>query len=311
MRAIFFPLLFSVFLFPLAYAENIVYTNGYPVWYSYDCTEIVPSVWTQSNPHANKNKYFSFTDGVECHSMLLTYDLQDISNIENTTSVSVLIDSKSMLLEDDNLSNQYTFECQLFYFGDPTIINGIITQIPDVYNSFSCTGNGSSLIQEIAIPYTIEQITTFEDNIQNRNYVYSLMVFSNFNATMLDGLESNGYTFALGKYAKELSVTGDGFNCAVIAVSNWCNFYNTPWESVKKALGEDYIGDWFYVLVFMPLPMAVFLLTRNGAYAGFISLPIMLTIVTIDKVVIEVALTMITVAAALSFYEIIRKRISE
>ena len=61
----------------------------------------------------------------------------------------------------------------------------------------------------------------------------------------------------------------------------------------------------------MPLPMSVFLLTRNGTYAGFVCLPIILVIHTLDDVVFEISLTMIAVAVAFSLYEIIRKRISE
>ena len=298
-------------LFTLAYAENIVYSNGYPSWYSYDCTDSTPSVWTQSDPDANKSKYFSYTDGTTCHVMLLTYDLSDIQNIENTTSVSVLVDSQSMLLSDLDLSDNYQVPCDLVMFGNPTITGGVITQTPVNINSFSCTGNNTSAIQEITIPYTAGQVTTFETDVQAGNFTYSLMIFPNFNATMRTDLSSNGYTYAVGKFSNELAVTGDGFNCAVIQASNWCNFYNTPWESVKKALGEDYIGDWFYVLVFMPIPMSVFLLTRNGAYAGFVSLPVMLVITTIDQVVIEVALSMLFIAGGFGFYEIIRKRLME
>ena len=298
-------------LLPYAYAENIVYTNSYPTWYEYDCTDSNPSTWTQSEPNAHRQKYFSFTDGSECHVMLLTYNLVDIKNIENITSVSVLIDSKSMLLEDDDLSDQYTVNCELLFFGDPTITNGIISQTPTIYNSFSCTGTNSTTIQEITIPYSAGQITTFETDIQAGNFTYSLMVFPDFDATMRTGLVTNGYTYAIGKFANELDVTGDGFNCAVISASNWCNFYDAPWEGVKKALGEDYIGDWFYVLVFMPLPMSVFLLTRNGTYAGFISLPIILVIHTIDQVIFEVSLTMIALAFGFTLYEIIRKKLVE
>lgn len=313
MKIILLALLFPgiLILFPLAYAENIIYTNSYPTWYSYDCTDSTPSVWTQSDPDANRQKYFSFTDGSECHVMLLTYNLVDIKRIENITSVSVLIDSKSMVLTNSSDSNRYTVGCDLLFFGDPTITNGVISQTPVNYNSFSCTGNSSSKIQEITIPYDAGQITTFETDIQSKNFTYSLMVFPDFNATMRTDLSSNGYTYAIGKFANKLDVTGDGFNCAVISASNWCNFYNAPWVSVKKALGEDYIGDWFYVLVFMPIPMSVFLLTRNGAYAGFVSLPIMLVITTIDQVIIEVSLSMLFIAGGFGFYEILRKRIFE
>lgn len=311
MKIILLALIFPSILIPLAYAENIVYTNSVPSWYEYDCTDSTPSVFTQSTPDVNRNKYFSWTDGSDCHAILLTYNLIDIANISNVTSVSVLVDSKSMLIENDDLSNQYVNNCDLYIFGDPTISGGVITASPSVYNSFSCSGAGDSSIQEVTIPYTSGQYGTFETDIMGGNNTYSIMIFPNHNSTLLSNLVSNGYTYAIGKYANELDVTGDGFNCAVISASNWCNFYNAPWTSVKKALGEDYIGDWFYVLIFMPFPMSVFLLTRNGAYAGFVSLPIMLSITVIDQVVYEVALSMLLIAGGFGFYEVIRKKLME
>ena len=99
--------------------------------------------------------------------------------------------------------------------------------------------------------------------------------------------------------------------CVVIRASNWCNFYNDPWGAVKQTLGASYLGEWFYVLVFLPIPMSVFLITRNGAYAGFVCLPIILTVTTLDKVVIETALSLILIAAGFGFYEIIKKRLHE
>lgn len=292
-----------------AHAENIVYSNGVPRWLEYDCNDTVPSVWEKSNPDANRLKYFSYTDGQNCHAILSTFDLSDLSNIENTTSVSLHIDSRSMLLSDDSLSSQYDVQCSLFYFGE-FVDGNVINHTPQNYNSFSCTGD-SGKVQEITVPFTADQTSHLQSQIASGNYFFRLMIFPNFEGTALNSIATNNYQYAIGKYSQQLSITGDGFNCVVIEASNWCNFYNDPWGAIKQALGADYFGEWFYVLVFLPIPMSVFLITRNGAYAGFVCLPIMLTITTIEKVVFEIALSMILIAGGFGFYEIIRKRLHE
>jgi len=215
-----------------------------------------------------------------------------------------------MLLSDDTLSNNYIVPCDLFVFGSPTVTNGIISQTPTDYNDFSCTGNSTDATQFITIPYTAGQITTLENHI-GANDTYSIMVFPNFNATMRSDLDAGGHRYAVGNFKNDLNILGDGFYCMFIQASGMCNFYYEPWEAVKDVMGEDYIGDWFYVMIFFPLPMAVMLTTRNGAYAGFTGLGIMLVIQTIDQTIFEIALSMILISAGFGFYEVIRKRIHE
>ena len=298
---------------PLAYAENIVLTNSHPVWYEYDCDESLPNSWTKSFPNQNKYKYFSYTDGTECHVILFTYDLSDLRNLDNVTNVSVGIDSRSLLLNDLDASDIFSIDCTLLNFDSGFDIDADSTfGVPTIYNSFSCTGTNSTQVQQITIPFDANQLDAFERNVEEFQVLdYTFAVLPDFPAAMRANLTASNYEYAIGKYANELDITGDGFNCAVISASNWCNFFNAPWEGVKKALGEDFIGDWFYVLVFFPLPMAVFLITRNGAYAGFVCLPIMLVIHTIDQVVFEISLSMILIASAFGFYEIVRKRLFE
>jgi len=137
------------------------------------------------------------------------------------------------------------------------------------------------------------------------------MLFPELNATMRSFLDSSNNDYALGKLDNSLIIVGEGFNCITIEASNWCDMYNDPWGAIKKALGEDYIGDWFYVFVFFPLPFMVFLVSRNGTYAGFVCLPILLFINTIDDVVFDISLALLALAGAFGFYEMIRKRLVE
>ena len=55
--------------------------------------------------------------------------------------------------------------------------------------------------------------------------------------------------------------------------------------------------------------MTVYLTTRNGAYAGFVSMGLMITFTQIDRIVFEVSLTMILISAGFLLYEVIRKRL--
>lgn len=226
------------------------------------------------------------------------------------TEVNVKLDTKSMLLSDLSLSNQYVTPCNLFVFGNPTISSGVISQSPDDYGSFNCS-NGTNAIIQTTIPFNSTETTALFDQITAGNTSFSIMVFPTFNSTMRSGLDASSYKYAIGNYQNQLHIVGDGFYCMWIRESNMCNLYYEPWEAVKDALGQQYIGDWFYVLMFFPIPMAVFLSTRNGAYAGFTSLSIMLVIETIDPVVFEIALSMVLISAGFGFYEVIRKRIFE
>jgi len=296
-------------LFQIANAEKIVYSNTYPTWYSYDCTDSAPSTWTQQQPpEGNAWKYFNFYNG-DCFGNMLTFNLDDLANIENVTAITYYVDSRALVPNNNTANDQYQVNCKLLYFADESLTS-TISLSPDIINSFDCTGTAGQ-VQEIIIPYSSAQNTTLTNAIQAGEFQQSFMIWGDFNSTVRTSLDSNDDLFGVGKFRNELSITGDGFNCVTIQSSNWCNFYNEPWEAVKKALGEDYIGQWFYVFIFFPFPISVFLITRNGAYAGFVCLPIILIINTIDQVVYEISLSMIFIASAFGFYEMIRKKIHE
>ena len=106
-----------------------------------------------------------------------------------------------------------------------------------------------------------------------------------------------------------LTVNATGSDCIYIQASRYCGFFESPWNAMKKILGEDYIGDWFYILIWFPIPMVVYLTTRNGTYAGFVGMGIMISIQTIDQTVFEISLSMIAISAGFLFYEILRKRL--
>ena len=307
-------ILFSLLLIPfsVAYAENIVYTNALPQWYEYTCTSGSPTTWIEADPNANANhwKYFSYFYENNCYANMFTFDFSKIHAIENATNITYLMDTNGVTITNRTTSNQYQVTCDLLFFGDISGESSAIIQTPINMTSFSCSGNPPlAQVQEISYNFTQAHIDLITDNIQAQNYTLSFMVFPHFNNTMRSSLDTNNYEYGIEKHKNDFSITGDGFLCAVIRESNFCNLFNEPWQAVGKALGSDIIGDWFYVIVFFPIPMCVFLATRTGLYAGFVGLGIMLVIETIDQTVFEISLSMIAICAGFGFYDIIRKRL--
>ena len=100
-------------------------------------------------------------------------------------------------------------------------------------------------------------------------------------------------------------------NCMWVASSRMCGFADNPWEAVKTVLLADQMGQWFYVMILLPIPMTIYLTTRNGAYAGFASMGLILLFNELeqDPLIVEVALTMILIASGFLFYEVLRKRL--
>lgn len=306
-------LLLSLLLIPfsMAYAENIVYTNAVPKWYEYDCTDSLPDVWNEGDPDANKWKYFSYVYENNCFATLLSFDLVDIANIENTTSISYSLDSNGVLITDRTLSDNYEVSCDLLYFDHETP-DELLSITPEVFESFSCSGDPPlGEVQQISMNFTGTQFNQIQTEIQDGNFTLSFMIFPHFNSTMLSNLDANNYEYGVEKHKNDLSITGDGFVCYVIQASNFCNFLHQPWDAVGKALGSDIIGDWFLVIIFFPIPMCVFLMTRTGLYAGFVGLGVMLVIETLHHAIFEVALSMVLICAGFGFYDIIRKKIFE
>lgn len=118
-----------------------------------------------------------------------------------------------------------------------------------------------------------------------------------------------GKTGTATKTKSSITLDVAGTNCAWVASSRLCGFTDNPWEAIKTILLYDYFGQWFYVLILLPIPMTIYLTTRNGAYAGFVSMGLMITFTQIDKVIFEVSLSMILISAGFLFYEVLRKRL--
>ncbi len=303
-------------LISLSYAETIHYSNSYPVWYSYSCSDTSPTSLTFLSPPdkrtANVWKYFSFYDESEqkCYASVHTFDFQDLVNLENTTSITSYVDTRSLNPSDLSVVDTNAINCELYYLGNIDTSSDYSGSPTLIASAWDCTETSGQVIEAI-IPFSPSNNATLTSAIQAGNFTQSFIIFPELNATMRSFLDSNNNDYAIAGLRNNLELMGDGFDCIIIEASNWCNMYNDPWGAVKKALGEDYIGDWFYVFVFFPLPIMVFLVSRNGAYAGFVCLPILLFINTIDQVVFEISLSLMTLAAMFGFYELLRKRLIE
>ena len=305
----------SSFIIP-AFAETIIYSNAMPVWYSYPCIDTRPENLTHSAPPNNRIAniwhYFSYYDESEqdCYITVQTFNFEDLENIENTTSITYYTDTRSMNPLDLTIINTNATNCTLFYLGNPDTTEDIFSNSTLIGSIFDCTETNGQVIEAI-IPLSAGNNATIQGQIQAGNSSQSFVLFPQLNATLRTFLDTNNYDYAIGKLDNSIMFIGDGFNCIIIEASNWCNMYNDPWGAIKKALGEDYIGDWFYVFVFFPLPIMVFLVSRNGTYAGFVCLPILLFINTIDQVVFDISLSFIALAGAFGMYDLLRKRLIE
>jgi len=305
-------ILLAFFLIPISfvYAENIVYTNAIPKWFEYDCTNGSPNTWTEADPNISQWQYFSYVFENECFANMFEFNFDKIADIENVTQIIYYLDTNPILITNETATKNYNVPCDLLYFGDISSEGTTILKTPLNFSSFSCSGNPPlGELQEISYNFTQARINLITGNITAGNYTQSFMIFPHYNASMLSNLDSNNYEYGTQKFKNDLSITGDGFLCAVIQESNFCNLFNEPWQAIGKALGSDIIGDWFYVIVFFPIPMCVFLATRTGLYAGFVGLGVMLVIETIDQSIFEISLSMIAICAGFGFYDIIRKRL--
>lgn len=225
------------------------------------------------------------------------------------TSVNFNVDAQSQVLSDSTQSASYQPVCDLLYFGDPTVSGGVISLTPSVFQSdFNCVSGTQTT--SLTIPLNSSEITIVSSHITGQNNTIAFMVFPNFNATLRGDMDSNNWEYGVANFLNQFNLEADGgFYCMFVKASGMCNIFYEPWEAVKDVLGEDYVGDWFYVMIFLPLPMSIFLTTRSGLYAGFSSLSMMLVIQTIDTTIFEVSLSMILIAAGFGFYEVLRKRL--
>jgi len=299
-----------------AFAETIQYSNSYPTWYSYPCADLSPGNLTHTSPPdkriANVWKFFSYYDESDqtCYITLHTFDFRDLALLTDTTSITYLTDTRSMTPNDLTIIDVNQINCELYYLENQNTLLDITTTPTLIASSFDCSGFSGQVMQA-TIPFSVANNSTLQSAIQAGNFTQSFILFPQLNATMRTFLDTENNDYALGALKNDIKIVGEGFNCITIESSNWCNMYNDPWGAIKKALGEDYVGDWFYVFVFFPLPIMVFLMSRNGTYAGFVCLPILLFINTIDKVVFDISLSFLALAGAFGFYELLRKRLVE
>lgn len=237
--------------------------------------------------------------------------MSGMTSISNSTIMNMTIDTRGDLVQSRTLSNHYSVNCQLLYFNNTSVVNGVITQTPQVFNSTSCTDSPPGSRVEHVVTFSNAQMSEIQSSLNSGQTNQMFMLLPNFNSTMRTNLDSSGYQFAIEKQGLSYYINGNGFNCELIQGSGFCNFLNKPWVANEIAFGKDIFGPWFYVIVFFPFPMVVYLITRNGVYAGFMGLAIMLVINTISPMIFEIALTMVAIAAAFAFYEVIRKRLLE
>ncbi len=312
---LFFPLLILMVVLgsasvSVAYGAEITYRSPIETWYSYDCTNPSPNVFTKESPGGfSAYKYFGFIHRTKCYSTMLSYDISGLDKLSNTTQINYTIDSRASIVNHLTLGSNYNVSCKLLHFNSVDILAGAVIQTPDVYQtSFACTGLAGTVISNI-VPFDSSKISQFQNGVVAGNTTFYLMVFPLYNATMLSNISSNNYQFGLQDFQRSLYVNGDGFNCALITGSGMCDFQAHPWKAIAIAYGADYIGPWFYVLVFFPFPFATYLITRNGTYAGFIGLGFMLFVESINPMIFEIALTMILISASFGFYEILKRRL--
>lgn len=295
-----------------AYANEITFNSQAPSWFNFDCNATLPTSYYQIKPDGfSFFKYFSAYTNHKCYAVMETVDMSGMTNISNATVMNMTIDTRGSVISHQILSNHYSVNCDLLYFNNTSIVNGIITQTPQVFNSTSCTDSPTGARVEHVITFTPSQVSEVEASLNAGNNNQMFMLLPHFNATMQSSLDSSGYEFGIEKQGLAYYINGNGFNCELIQGSGFCNFLNKPWAANEIAFGKEIFGPWFYVIVFFPFPMVVYLITRNGVYAGFMGLAIMLVINTISPMIFEISLTMIAIAAAFAFYEVIRKRLLE
>lgn len=292
-----------------AYAENVTLYHNVPIWYSYDCSLTHPTSWNQITPEGfSKFRYFSLISDSDCYATLNIYDFEEIEDIKNVTGIYLNFDTKAQYHNDLDSSRNFTIGCDVFYFSDPDLSSIILSFNPAKVGNFTCAGGNDNLIETL-VPLNSTYITDFRNRIAANDFSFGYMLFPQYNATTLSLMDSESGQLTIGHYKHSFTVDGVGIYCFFIRSTDMCGFFDNPWNAIKKMMGEDWIGDWFYVFVFLPLPMIVFLTTRNGTYAGFIGLGIMLVIETIDRTVFEIALSMILICAAFAFYDVFRNKI--
>lgn len=99
--------------------------------------------------------------------------------------------------------------------------------------------------------------------------------------------------------------------CFATTNSSMCGFIDNPWGAIKHVLFVDYLGEWFIAIVYFPIIIVVFVLTKNGTYTGLVGLFVVASTNQADTLPIEVALPLLLISGGFAFYEALRKRVVE
>ena len=99
--------------------------------------------------------------------------------------------------------------------------------------------------------------------------------------------------------------------CFATTESNMCGLFSNPWDAIKHVFFVDYLGEWFIVIVYFPPVVVIFLLTRNGTYAGLVGLFVIASTNQADSLPVEIALTLLAISGGFAFFEVFRKRVME
>ena len=271
-------------MIPQAAAVSVDVTTSISTWYGHDCGILADFVSPGYPQGLSPYSHTASRSGNDCIASLHSIPLHNLDDSVNMTAAAIHLE----------VASDAVLQCTLLGFGDTG--HAPVLPAPATLATFSCGGVSEIDAYEVSISSRIPALLA---GIDGGDKLRSYMLVP---ALPADGSQR------LYRMALHLEAAA-GLNCMHIPATQYCGFFDTPWEAVKKVLGEDYIGDWFYVLVFLPIPTTVYLSTRNGAYAGFVGMGIMLTIQLIDRVIFEVSLSMMLIASGFLFYEVLRKRI--
>ena len=110
-------------------------------------------------------------------------------------------------------------------------------------------------------------------------------------------------------YAYANHETETGPKCYESMDGNYCNLLNQPFEAISNAFMKEWIGDWYLVLMFIPFPISIIIITKNFTYGGFIGFIMTGGLITINQTAFEIALTLVAISTGLVFVETIYKRV--
>lgn len=260
--------------------EINIFVNIYPstYWIESTCSGLP---YTGSPPPVGPHRYHTYSTTGMCHYSVSIFSLDGITSVE----------TRPVIIHSANLTAVTTPTC-------PTV-SAIRILDRDYLDTSKPTSTRSSSATTLPVSCMDNKltITGLESVIQPTDTEFEFY----FSAPA-------GTTIERGTTKIKLEV--EGTNCMLVTASRQCGFFTEPWEALKTVLLADYIGQWFYVIIFLPIPMVIYLQTRNGAYAGFASLGLMLALhELVEQLVFETALSMIAIAAGFLFYEVLRKRL--